>query len=180
MIRILTALMILALAACTGAPDIVEPRPVFRDTDAQIASQTDVTAQRMAGEWIIRQRVPAADGPVSAMTLAALPAGALQLSLLGGDCVEDVCFEEEALVLLTPTGPGRWTPVNPPAGWPAQEIWVMWMDFDSRTAAIGTPSGEFGWIMDKNLTGGGDRITAARDIMEWFGYNMDQLNEVVR
>jgi apolipoprotein D and lipocalin family protein len=63
---------------------------------------------------------------------------------------------------------------------PAAEIWVLWMDFDDRTAAIGTPSGRFGWIMDKNTTGGGDRITAARDIMEWFGYNMAQLEEVRR
>jgi apolipoprotein D and lipocalin family protein len=55
---------------------------------------------------------------------------------------------------------------------------VMWMDFDSRTAAIGTPNGDFGWIMDKNPTGGGDRIAAARDIMDWFGYDVSQLQEV--
>jgi len=74
------------------------------------------------------------------------------------------------LYLMEPVGPGRWKTQSPSGTLPDEDLWVMWMDFDSRTAAIGNPSGEFGWIMDKNPTGGGDRITAARDIMEWFGW----------
>ena len=156
---------------------VVAASESFRDQSAQIASQTNVAASRMAGDWVIRQRVASQKGPIGGMTLSELPAGALQLSVLGGDCIDDVCFETETLVLLEPTGPGRWTAVNPPAGVVTAEIWVMWMDFDTRTAAIGTPSGEFGWIMDKNPTGGRDRITAARDIMDWFGYDVERLQE---
>lgn len=62
-------------------------------------------------------------------------------------------------------------PVDPPRGWPKAELWVKWMDFDDRTASIGSPSGEFGSIIDKSATGGADRIIAARDIMQWFGYD---------
>nr|MCW1951318.1 lipocalin family protein [Octadecabacter sp.] len=157
-----------------------QPVEVFRDRSAQIASQTDVTAARMAGDWAIRQRFAAPRTPLSGMTLAALPNGALQMSVLAGECVDDVCSEEEILILLEKTGPGRWTVRGPQAHLPSNELWVMWMEFDSRTAAIGTPSGEFGWIMDKNLRGGGDRITAARDIMDWFGYDVSRLEEVNR
>jgi apolipoprotein D and lipocalin family protein len=53
----------------------------------------------------------------------------------------------------------------------------MWMDADNRTAAIGTPGGSFGWIMDRKATGGDDRIQAAREIMEWQGYDMSLTRE---
>lgn len=179
--RVVLALISALLVGCTEKPSApVQSVEVFRDTAAQIASQTDVTAARMTGDWVIRQRFAAPRTPRSGMSLSALPNEALQLSVRGGDCVDDVCFEDEILIVLEKTGPGRWTAQGPQTALPDGELWVMWMEFDSRTAAIGTPSGEFGWIMDKNRTGGGDRITAARDIMDWFGYNVSRLEEVSR
>ena len=178
--RVLAASILGFVAACTPEPPVLTPVEVFRNPAAQIASQTNVTADRMAGDWAIRQRFAAQTSPLSGMLLSTLPNGALQLSIITGQCLEDVCVEEETLVLFASTGPGRWTPVDPPAGLIDDELWVMWMDFDDRTAAIGTPSGEFGWIMDKNLTGGADRIIAARDIMDWFGYDLARLEEVSR
>lgn len=178
--RIVAVVMLAVLSGCTQDV-VVAPLPaeVFRDTSAQIASQTDVTPDRMAGRWIVRQRFSGQSAMGDELTLSVLPAGDLQLSVPIRVCVDGTCVQNsETLVLLRSIGPGRWTPVDAPAGLPDDEIWVMWMDFDSRTAAIGTPSGEFGWIMDKNPTGGQDRITAARDIMDWFGYNIDQLREV--
>lgn len=177
--RIVAGVVLAVLSGCT--PDVVvppSPAEVFRDTSAQIASQTDVTAARMAGTWFIRQRIGGISQKFDTLTLNVLPDDALQLAVTLGSCDQGVCDVKEHLILLVRTGPGRWTPRNPPGFWPPQDIWVMWMDFDSRTAAIGTPSGEFGWIMDKNPTGGRDRIVAARDIMEWFGYDMARLREV--
>ena len=173
-------LALVALGACVApAPAPVVPAPVFRDQSAQIASQTDVTAARMAGTWHIRQGF--ADGPSIGRTLeiSTLPNDALQLRIMAQRCGADGCAQpEEVLVKLNATGPGRWTPEAPPAGLPDQEFWVMWMDFDSRTAAIGTPTGTFGWIIDRSATGGGDRVTAARDIMDWFGYDLNKLTGV--
>jgi len=159
--------------------DVEMPVPVFRDTSAQIASQTDVTADRMAGTWYVRQRFGAGGGIGVMFDLSVLPGGDLQLTLPRGNCAAIPCDDMQAvLVLLKASGPGRWRPIDPPNGVFDRDLWVMWMDFDSRTAAFGTPSGEFGWIVDKNRRGGGDRIVAARDIMEWFGYAVSQLNEV--
>ena len=87
------ALILVLLVGCTQEPPTpLPPAEVFRDTSAQIASQTDVTAARMAGEWAIRQRFAAPRTPLSGLSLEALPNDALQMSVLGLDCIDDVCF----------------------------------------------------------------------------------------
>ena len=176
--RVVTGLVLVFLVACSAEKPVLTQGAVFRDPSAQIASQTNVTADRMAGSWVIRQRFANQSGPLSGVSFSTLPNGALQMALTRQTCGVDPCGNDQTLVLIEPTGPGRWSPVDAPIFFPREELWVMWMDFDSRTAAIGTPSGEFGWIMDKNPTGGGDRIAAARDIMDWFGYDVSQLQEM--
>jgi apolipoprotein D and lipocalin family protein len=177
--RIYAALAVLVIASCTPTP-IVVPAPVqiFRDTSAQIASQTDVTAQRMTGTWHIRQSFAGPPRPATTIAIFQGPNAMLQMTLTSIVCNGDDCGERQSAVFLSPAGPGRWTPIGAGAGVLGAEIWVMWMDFDSRTATLGTPSGEFGWIMDENPTGGRDRIIAARDIMDWFGYDLTRLEEV--
>jgi apolipoprotein D and lipocalin family protein len=176
--RFFAGLMLAVLVGCTPDTGVESTFESLRDPSAQIASQIDVTAQRMAGDWVIRQSFAGQPGPSNALSLAVLPNGALQLSVITAVCNFDSCAPVESLAMLAATGPGRWTPTADQAVLSKTELWVMWMDFDSRTAAIGTPSGEFGWIMDKNPTVGRDRITAARDIMDWFGYDVSKLEEV--
>ena len=178
--RVLTGLVLVFLVACTAEQPVLTQGAVFRDPSVQIASQTNVTVDRMAGNWIIRQRFANQSGPLGAVTFSTLPNGALQIEQTLQTCDVDSCDSIQNIFLIELTGPGRWMAVDAPILFPREELWVMWMDFDSRTAAIGTPSGEFGWIMDKNPKGGGDRITAARDIMDWFGYDVSQLQEVVQ
>lgn len=176
--------MLALLAGCTpkdAEPPVLTQVAVFRDPSAQIASQTNVTADRMAGEWVVRQRVPSQSWTGDTMTFSMLPNGALELATPVQICDTEEprrdCSEGRMRYLLEKTGPGRWAVQRGDTS-TGSEIWVMWMDFDTRTAAIGTPSGEFGWIMDKAPTGGGDRITAARDIMDWFGYDVSQITDV--
>jgi len=177
--RFLGILALVALTACAQTPPpAVIDAPVFRDTSAQIASQADVTAERMAGTWFVRQAFAGQPKSPATLVLSELPDGKLQLTAEQTICRADLCEAETILVQLRPTGPGRWTPVGPQSILPKMDIWVMWMDFDSRTATLGTPSGEFGWIIDKSTSGGGDRINAARDIMDWFGYDVGRLTDV--
>lgn len=68
--------------------------------------------------------------------------------------------------------PGRIIVGTPPFG---TEYWVLWVDADYRTAAIGTPSGSFGWIIDRKRTGGADRLKAAADMLAFNGYATDRL-----
>jgi len=126
---------------------------------------------------VIRQSFAGSWGARGSLGLDVLPNGALQWANTVQACADGLCSSEEILVLLVPAGPGRWTPADPAEAGFDGELWVMWMDFADRTAAIGTPDGQFGFIMDKSSTGGGDRIIAARDIMAWFGYDISQLKE---
>ncbi|MCP5036327.1 MAG: hypothetical protein GY945_01870 [Rhodobacteraceae bacterium] len=86
-----------------------------------------------------------------------------------GRLKEEASFEVEQVM------PGRLVYGELPF---ATEYWVLWVDEDYRTAAIGTPSGTFGWIIDRERSGGEDRIVAAREVLEWLGYDMNRLIEL--
>ena len=65
--------------------------------------------------------------------------------------------------LAEPVGPGRLR-IKGQADW-----WVLWVDSGYRTLAIGTPSGQFGFVLDRGAIPG-DRLTAAREIFDFNGY----------
>lgn len=153
----------------------------LRDPSAPIASQVDVTAGRMSGEWVVIaafRDAPAGPGLGDGFELRPVPGG-LRAEIIGGDCGVEACFETSTLVPLQPAGPGRWT--TPGGGWlPSGPLWVLWMDADARTAVIGRPDGAAAWIMDRTSAGSPDRLAAGRDILEWFGYDLSRLEEVPR
>ncbi|SDI17573.1 lipocalin family protein [Lutimaribacter saemankumensis] len=142
------ALVFLLLPACMPAP---LDDAVLRDRDAPISSQVDVTEARLSGDW--RVRVAPLVGPVVA-----------------GDILR---LREDDLLM---SGPGRFEVTQGPLK--GRLLWVLWLDADNRTAAIGAPDGRIGWIMDRSPRGGADRIAAARGIMEWQGYDMARMKEV--
>ena len=74
------------------------------------------------------------------------------------------------------TGPGRFTMRRDGVN---AEHWVLWVDADFRTAVIGSPTGQFGWIMEKGTGAPSpDRIKAARDVLDFGGFDLSQLREV--
>lgn len=144
----LAFICLLGLAACqprTPEPPIV---PSVRDQTAPIASQSDVDLARLIGTWRVVQG-----------------AGSYPKS--------DVAFTEESVTFqgksypLQSLGHGRFSAGD-------RAIWVHWMDGDNRTAAIGDPTGSHVWIMDRAGLHS-ERVTAARRILEWYGYDLDRL-----
>ena len=65
---------------------------------------------------------------------------------------------------MSGTGPGRFRVAG-------QEWWVIWVDTDYRTLAIGTPSGAFGFILNRGGALPPDRLRAAREIFDFNGYD---------
>ncbi|MEQ8897048.1 MAG: lipocalin family protein [Roseovarius sp.] len=159
----LPAVLALMLAACGSGTDT----GAIRDSDARISSQVNVTADRLAGNWHIRTRWPGTPNPAGPLRLVQ---SAQTLTLTG------TATNGPVTTTLTPLGQGRFRAGNSQA-FGDSPLWVLWMDADNRTAAIGTPDGRFGWIMDRAPTGGADRITAAREIMEWMGYDLSLSKE---
>lgn len=164
-------LAFVVLAACAapvpqnGPPDVPG---LLRNPTAPLASQADVTAERLKGDWIVRQAQGIKDQVARRLSISPGLNGTLVLS---SDAVEQT-------IVMIPIGPGRWEVVQARAGFPNDPLWVLWMDFDDRTVAIGGPTGKFVWIMDRMPAGGADRIAAAREILEWYGYDLNQLETV--
>lgn len=163
----------LMLSGCASEPLIEQES--FRERSVPIASQTNVGAEQMAGEWVVRAAFSQVRVTGSGLTFSVVDGGELQFLETSGFCDDDICGELEHVFAVTQTGPGRWRTVGLTGTLPAEELWVLWADADNRTMAIGTPSGAFGWIMDRGATGGEDRIAAARDIMAWMGYRIDEM-----
>ncbi|KZY46614.1 hypothetical protein A3731_09165 [Roseovarius sp. HI0049] len=153
------------LVACSTGPET----GTIRDPDARISSQVNVTADRLAGDWHIRTGWPGTSDLVGTLSLAQ-SGNALTLTLTG------TAVKGPVEATLTPLGQGRFRAGNTET-FGDSPLWVLWMDADNRTAAIGTPDGRYGWIMDRTATGGADRITAAREIMEWMGYDLSLSKE---
>ncbi len=49
--------------------------------------------------------------------------------------------------------------------------WVLWADADYRTMVIGTPSGKFGFVLNREGALPSDRLKAVRDILKFNSYD---------
>ena len=157
---------VLGLAGCVAQPIQPPERAVFRDTTVAISSSTRFEAARFAGDWHI----------VAAFSSRAggLPAASVRFVAAGDAMVVERGFWALAPGRYSVTGPGRMARKGGP------DVWVLWVDDGFRTAAIGTPDGRFGWIMDRSATPAPDRLKAAREILEWQGYDLSQLRKGAR
>ncbi|SPF75970.1 hypothetical protein ALP8811_00965 [Aliiroseovarius pelagivivens] len=138
-----------------------------RNTKRPISSTTRFDAARFAGDWVIRgEFVHPGQKPLYGNVSVEHGAGGIT-----GITLSNAASARERYDARMST-PGRITVGTPPFG---TEYWVLWVDADFRTAAIGTPSGSFGWIIDRSRTGGEDRIKAAAEVLAFNGYAKDRL-----
>ena len=175
------------LMACSPLPEAT----ALRDTKTPISSQVDVTAKRLGGSWVVRHSWPGQPYLAEPGADRRMPeGGVLRLTQSeAGLQVSGQAFDiddagnagfESFTTVLAESGNGRFREAGGSAAFDGKMLWVLWMDADDRTAAIGTPGGEFGWIMDRRATGGQDRLKAAREIMKWMGYDMDAMRKGMR
>jgi apolipoprotein D and lipocalin family protein len=164
----LFALLACGMLAGCAAPPTGGP---YRDTGQPLSVTTRSDASRLAGDWVLRRATPDAAGLTQ---VSYLPGPAQAFALTRRVCEDDTarCELRRSIRAATPLGMNRWRLAGDGA---PREIWVVWVDEGYRTAAIGTPDGSFGWILDRAATGGEDRITAAREILEFNGYSTGAL-----
>ena len=164
----LSALLAFGVLAGCAAPSVDGP---YRDTGQPLSVTTRSDPSRLAGDWVLRRATPDAAGLIQ---VSYLPGRAEAFALTRRVCDDDTgrCELRRSTRAATPLGMNRWRLAG--EGVP-QEIWVVWVDEGYRTAAIGTPDGSFGWILDRAATGGEDRITAAGEILEFNGYSAGAL-----
>lgn len=145
------------LAACAAkAPDL--PHGGYRPKGGQVYTTAAFNAAKLSGRW---QQV-AAFGPEGGcrpggVDFKANGTASFRLCLSGKDV--------KGAGPVKATGPGRFDIAG-------LEWFILWVDGDYRTIAIGTPSGAFGFILNRGGKISSDRMTAAREILEWNGYDM--------
>ncbi|WP_375230791.1 lipocalin family protein [Roseobacter sp. S98] len=146
------------------------PAPGFRDTGVPITATTRFTPAAFSGRWHVIEAYPSALFPACAgQTWEAATAQAPERLTVrcGVDTALDVPLE------VNPRGVLRAGSSDLDTA--ERALWVMWMDEDARTATVGTPGGEMGWILNRTPDLRGDRLAAAREIMEFNGYNLAAL-----
>jgi apolipoprotein D and lipocalin family protein len=159
---ILIAVALAALGACARDTGV---GGAFRAAGVPIYSNATFDFTRLPGNW--RQ--------VATFGAGCAPGGAS----IGTDQVlrARLCANgstQQVQGRITPTGPGRFR-VGGAGGPLAQEWWVIWVDTGYRTLAIGTPSGDFGFILNRDGPLPADRLSAATEIFDFNGYDTRRL-----
>lgn len=147
----------LLLAACAPGPRQVAG---FRQADAPIWSAAAFSPTQIAGKWQQAAGFAARTGGCADGALSFAPAGD-GLAVSGTLCLDGAVQKINGVARST--GPGRLTLDG------QEEWWVLWVDSGYRTLAIGSPSGRFGFILDRGQLPP-DRLAAAREVFDFNGY----------
>lgn len=168
----LIRLAALALLAACASP--APKATTYRDAGLGLYSNASFDVSRLAGDWAqVAAFAPAngADCPPGAARFAPRADGPLDLALRLCLSGREQTFSGPAEVV----GPGRFVLSGADPMGLGEPWWVLWVDTDYRTLVIGTPSGRFGFILNRGGRLPQDRLTAARDILDWNGYDLTRL-----
>lgn len=161
----------LALLGCEQTPPT---QTGFRDTNVPLSVTTRGGADTMNGPWFVRSFFPGT-GSIAMVTFLANHQGSPAIEFLQAGCdLSSDCETTGDLWTAQSLGLNRWR-LTSGSSEKTRELWVVWVDEGGRTAALGTPDGSFGWIVDRKLSGGEDRIEAAREILAFNGYDVARL-----
>jgi len=172
---------VLLLAGCAAAPDedVGGLFEVYRDTDAPIASAALFSPERYLGTWyeVARFSVPFEAGCVGVTA---------EYGVIGENVisVKNTCRNADGSVRSVIEGSaeivgrGRLKVTFPSVPFGASDYWVLWVDEGYRTAVVGAPNGRSGWILNRDPVIPADRLVAAREILDFNGYDLSRLMEV--
>ncbi|MFN3824183.1 MAG: lipocalin family protein [Pseudorhodobacter sp.] len=155
----------LLLSACATAPTV----PGYRKPGSDIWSNAVLETGRLAGDWQQAADFAPRGTVCTPGSLSIRPeAGGLQVA--GRLCLGGVARAISGR--LTASGPGRFRPSGPGFAGADADWWVIWVDTNYRSLVIGTPSGAFGFALDRGGALPPDRRAAAREILDWNGYDL--------
>lgn len=121
-----------------------------------------------SGRWYeVETYLPAgASCRVGAITFTAQTSG--DMTVTEGPCSDGAPRRG----LATRVGPGRFA-------FGGETYWVLWVDHEYRTAIWATPEGR-AHILSRDITARADKLTAAREILAWNGFDVTRLQAARR
>ena len=170
-----------ALATLSGCAALFDDETggffeVYRDTTVPIASIALFEPEKYLGLWyeVARFPVPFEAGCIGVTAeYGTLPDG--------GISVKNICRGDDGSVRSTiegradVVGPGRLEVSFPSVPFGAADYWVLWVDDAYKTAVVGAPNGRSGWILNRTPDISEDRLTAAKAILDFNGYDLNRL-----
>lgn len=160
----------LVIAACAPLTAITTS---YRDQSVSIASKALFDPARYAGTWYEIASYPTPFQKGCTRTKARY-----DLRTDGTLAVTNICQVDGAPKTITGTarlvGPGR-LEIRLKGVPFAASYWVLWTDEDYETAVVGSPGGQGGWILNRRPEMRADRLTAAREILDFNGYDLSKL-----
>lgn len=162
MIRPAWLSLLVFLVACTAGRT---PATGFRDPAAPIWSAAAFSPDLIAGDW---QQVAGFSDQTSGCrsgTLRFVPKDG-GLAVTGSLCLNGKARNLRDMAVVE--GPGRLAVGE-------EAWWVLWVDSGYRTLAVGTPSGKFGFLLDRGMIPS-DRLSAAREVFDFNGYRTSDLH----
>lgn len=159
--------LLILLGACAQAPEPLS----YRDSTVPLSVTTRGALADLSGEWVVRGTFPQT-ASLDRVGFAPRGDGRISVSITQSGCVQDCHIlsgtwpaeriAQNRLRLLTDSARDA-------------ELWVIWMDEGVRTAIIVTPDGRAAFILDRAAQGGADRMQAAREILDFNGYDISAL-----
>ncbi len=176
MIRATLFASLMVLGACVASPPASVPTgPSYRDQNALIGVTSRFDAEKFSGLWYVRAGFDPAITRMAFRMIDTPKGQAMRLGVFVCDGA-GICGDYAEDLPATELGKGRYS-VTMPNG-QTREFWVLWVDEGFRTAVLGNKQGDFGWIIDRSTKGGADRIKAAKEILDFNGYNVSLLRTV--
>jgi apolipoprotein D and lipocalin family protein len=155
-------LALAGLVGCTRSPDV----GAFRAANGPIYSNASFDLSRLQGRWNQVAGFGTEPG-CAAGSVTFSPGASGQMQGEAQLCVAGRVQSWSGPVRRE--GPGRFT-IGGGEAW-----WVLWDDADNRTLVVGTPSGAFGFVLDRTGALPPDRKAAAREILDFNGYDLAKL-----
>lgn len=165
---------LIATTLLTACAPVAGPVAGYRDTSVTIASAAAFDPQRYMGRWyeIASYPVPFQAGCTDTVTeYTALSPGVLGVVNTCRVNGETRRIEGRAV----PSGPGRLTVSFVSVPFVEAPYWVLWVSDDYLTAVVGVPSGRAGWILHRDPVISPDRLAAAREVLDFNGYDLSRL-----